>query len=107
MISTSRILRFINTSPCLRDSGKVSGTVKWFNWRKGYGFIIPTDTSVKRNEVFVHQSSIVSSTGFRMLKDGQQVSFECRPDPTGRLQAYNVTQTDGSPINTETKKVSK
>ena len=47
------------------------GTVKWFNSRKGYGFIATTDG----NDVFVHYSSI-SSDGYKTLVEGDAVSFD-------------------------------
>jgi cold shock protein len=47
------------------------GTVKWFNTRKGYGFIAAADGK----DVFVHYSSI-SSEGYKTLKDGDPVSFD-------------------------------
>jgi CspA family cold shock protein len=49
---------------------RVTGTVKWFNSSKGYGFI----TSEKGKDVFVHHSSI-SGDGFRKLGEGQKVEF--------------------------------
>ena len=49
-----------------------TGTVKWFNESKGFGFITPSDGS---KDVFVHFSAIASE-GFRTLAEGQQVSFE-------------------------------
>lgn len=63
-----------------------SGTVKWFNESKGYGFISPTDGG---DDVFVHFSSI-QSDGFRTLAEGQNVSFEVETGPKG-LQATQVT----------------
>ena len=49
-----------------------TGTVKWFNDAKGFGFISPEDGSA---DVFVHFSAIDSS-GFRSLQEGQRVSYE-------------------------------
>lgn len=62
-----------------------TGTVKWFNDSKGYGFIAPEDGSA---DVFVHFSAI-QAEGFRTLKEGQTVSFEVENGPKG-LQATNV-----------------
>jgi len=63
-----------------------TGTVKWFNEAKGFGFISPSDGTA---DVFVHFSAIASS-GFRTLAEGQQVSFDVETGPKG-LQATNVT----------------
>ena len=57
----------------------VSGTVKWFNESKGFGFITPSDGSA---DVFVHFSAIQSS-GFRSLAEGQAVQFEVEQGPKG------------------------
>jgi CspA family cold shock protein len=62
-----------------------TGTVKWFNESKGFGFITPADGS---KDVFVHFSAIASS-GFRTLVEGQQVSFDVENGPKGP-QATNV-----------------
>jgi CspA family cold shock protein len=56
-----------------------TGTVKWFNESKGYGFIAPSDGSA---DVFVHYSAIVG-TGFKSLVEGQAVSFEVEKGPKG------------------------
>jgi len=64
-----------------------TGTVKWFNESKGFGFISPSDGSA---DVFVHFSAIQGS-GFRTLVEGQSVSFDVEKGPKG-LQATNVTQ---------------
>jgi CspA family cold shock protein len=63
-----------------------TGTVKWFNESKGYGFITPSDGSA---DVFVHHSAIVGS-GFKTLAEGQTVSFEAQMGPKGP-QATRVT----------------
>jgi len=62
-----------------------TGTVKWFNESKGYGFITPDDGSP---DVFVHFSAI-QAEGFRTLNEGQSVSFETQTGDKG-LQAANV-----------------
>ena len=63
----------------------MTGTVKWFNESKGYGFISPSDG---KPDVFVHYSAIVGS-GYRSLVEGQAVSFEVEKGPKG-LQAAQV-----------------
>ena len=64
----------------------VTGTVKWFNESKGYGFISPSDGS---SDVFVHYS-VIEGDGFRTLAEGQAVEFESQNGPKG-LQATKVT----------------
>ena len=61
-----------------------TGTVKWFNAEKGFGFISQPGGA----DVFVHYSAIQSS-GYRSLDEGQQVEFEVQQGPKG-LQAANV-----------------
>jgi CspA family cold shock protein len=56
-----------------------SGTVKWFNNAKGYGFIVPEGGG---EDVFVHYSTI-DGTGFKTLKEGQQVQYEAAESPRG------------------------
>lgn len=62
-----------------------SGTVKWFNDAKGFGFITPADGSA---DVFVHFST-VQSDGFKSLQEGQRVEFESAKGPKG-MQATKV-----------------
>jgi len=57
----------------------LKGTVKWFNDRKGYGFIEPEDGS---KDVFVHHSAI-QMTGFKSLYEGDVVEFEIEQDQRG------------------------
>ena len=63
-----------------------TGTVKWFNDSKGYGFIKQDEGE----DVFVHHSAI-QAQGFRSLSEGERVSFEIVKGPKG-LQAANVTK---------------
>ena len=63
-----------------------SGTVKWFNAEKGFGFISQPDGGA---DVFVHHTAI-QMNGFRSLEEGQAVEFELQEGPKG-LQAVNVT----------------
>jgi CspA family cold shock protein len=63
---------------------RVTGTVKWFNASKGYGFIERQDGS----DVFVHYTAI-QSDGYRTLQEGQQVEFSIEQGPKG-LQAAQV-----------------
>lgn len=56
-----------------------TGTVKWFNESKGFGFIAPSDGSA---DVFVHFSAIASE-GFRTLTEGQSVTYEVENGPKG------------------------
>jgi CspA family cold shock protein len=62
-----------------------TGTVKWFNESKGFGFISPSDGG---KDVFVHFSAIQGS-GFKTLAEGQNVSFDVEDGPKGP-QASNV-----------------
>lgn len=62
-----------------------TGTVKWFNESKGFGFIAPSDGS---KDVFVHFSAITSD-GFRTLAEGQEVTYDVESGPKGP-QATNV-----------------
>jgi cold shock protein len=63
-----------------------TGTVKWFNSEKGFGFISQDDGGP---DVFVHFSAIAGD-GYRNLEENQQVEFETTQGPKG-LQASNVT----------------
>ncbi len=65
-----------------------TGTVKWFNGQKGFGFIQPNDGG---NDVFVHISA-VERAGLTGLAEGQRVNFEIRTDPKrGKSSAENLS----------------
>ncbi|MCI9033874.1 MAG: cold-shock protein [Lachnospiraceae bacterium] len=66
-----------------------SGTVKWFNAQKGYGFITNENTG---EDVFVHFSAILSD-GYKTLEEGQKVTFDIEQDPKNdsKLRAANVS----------------
>ena len=61
------------------------GTVKWFNDKKGFGFL----SREEGDDVFVHHTSI-QAEGFKTLREGQEVEFEVQDGPKGP-QAVNVT----------------
>lgn len=63
-----------------------TGTVKWFNDSKGFGFITPDDGG---EDLFAHFSAITMS-GFKTLKEGQKVSFEVTNGNKGKKQASNI-----------------
>jgi CspA family cold shock protein len=67
------------------NASVASGTVKWFNAEKGFGFISQPDGGA---DVFVHHSAIQMS-GFRALEEGQAVEFDLQEGPKG-LQAVDV-----------------
>jgi cold shock protein len=66
---------------------RVTGTVKWFNGAKGYGFIAPDDGG---EDVFVHFSAI-QSEGYRNLDEGDRVEYTVEDGKKG-LQATNVVK---------------
>ena len=63
-----------------------TGTIKWFNATKGYGFIAPDDGG---KDVFVHISA-VERAGLGALQEGQKVTFEIVPGRDGRSAADNI-----------------
>ena len=67
-----------------------TGTVKWFNENKGWGFIVPDEGG---DDIFVHYSAI-ESAGFKTLKEGQKVNFELKLGKNGKYQAGNVQNSE-------------
>jgi CspA family cold shock protein len=68
-----------------REKEMATGTVKWFNDSKGFGFIAPDDGG---EDLFAHYSAI-NMSGFKTLKEGQKISYEVTQGPKGR-QASNI-----------------
>jgi CspA family cold shock protein len=68
-----------------KECSMATGTVKWFNAEKGFGFIAPDDGSA---DVFAHYSAIASS-GYRSLDENQKVEFDVTQGPKGP-QAENI-----------------
>ena len=66
-----------------------TGTVKWFNDAKGFGFITPDDGG---DDLFAHFSAI-QGDGFKTLPEGQQVTFDVTEGPKGQ-QASNIHRAD-------------
>ena len=69
------------------EAVKETGTVKWFNDSKGYGFI---ERDSDKTDVFVHYTAIIGN-GYRSLKEEQRVEFRCSKGPKG-LQAEDVAK---------------
>lgn len=73
--------------PALNDRRMTTGTVKWFNATKGYGFIAPDSGGP---DAFVHISAVERS-GMRELHDGQKLSYDLKADPkTGKSSAVDL-----------------
>ena len=64
-----------------------TGTVKWFNNAKGYGFVTPDEGG---QDIFIHFSAIVMD-GYKTLKEGQKVQFDLQEGPKG-LHAANLQE---------------
>ncbi|CAL5224460.1 g7151 [Coccomyxa viridis] len=77
----------------MAEGQKATGTVKWFNSTKGFGFITPDDGG---EDLFVHQTSIITE-GFRSLAEGEQVEFFVESGDDGRTKAVQVTGPSGAP----------
>lgn len=69
-----------------------TGTVKWFNAQKGFGFIQPTSGGP---DVFVHISA-VERAGMRSLRENQRVAYDLQDDNRGKASAVNLREADGA-----------
>lgn len=65
-----------------------TGTVKWFNNKKGFGFIVPDEGG---QDVFVHISAVEQS-GLKGLNEGQKLNYDLAPDRQGRMTAVNLKE---------------
>jgi cold shock protein len=74
----------------LEENVMATGTVKWFNPTKGFGFIEPEDGG---NDAFVHISA-VERAGLSTLREGQKVSYELQPGKNGKSSAENLAVKD-------------
>jgi len=83
-LNTDRVI----VTRCSLEKKMATGTVKWFNGQKGFGFIQPTDGG---NDVFVHISA-VERAGLPGLAEGQKVNFELKTDKMrGKTSAENLS----------------
>jgi len=83
-LNTDRVI----VTRCPLEKKMATGTVKWFNGQKGFGFIQPTDGG---NDVFVHISA-VERAGLPGLAEGQKVNFELKTDKMrGKTSAENLS----------------
>jgi CspA family cold shock protein len=77
-----------NPRVCALEKKMTTGTVKWFNGQKGFGFIQPDDGG---SDVFVHISA-VERAGLSGLAEGQKVNFEAKTDKMrGKVSAENLS----------------
>jgi len=72
-----------------------TGTVKWFNTVKGFGFILPDEEGMP--DVFIHQTEIYAE-GFRSLMDGESVEYQLTTDDNNRHKAVSVTGPNGARV---------
>jgi cold shock protein len=82
----STTVRGVRIADLPRSDVMSSGTVKWFNGQKGYGFIQPDDGS---KDVFVHISA-VERAGLTGLNEGQKVSYDLERGQQGKTSAVNL-----------------
>jgi CspA family cold shock protein len=76
----------------MKENEMTTGTVKFFNEHKGYGFIKPDSGG---NDAFVHISAVENS-GMRTLRENQRVSYDLETDNRGKVSAVNLKSVDES-----------
>jgi CspA family cold shock protein len=86
-IFTASLMDYIRARRKYRMAERITGTVKWFNGSKGYGFIAPDNGG---EDVFVHYSAI-QAAGYRNLDEGDRVEFSVEDGKKG-LQAADVAK---------------
>merc|ERR1712119_41227 len=86
IVTDIKVLVFDRQTPV--EMAKATGTCKWFNSTKGFGFITPDDGS---EDLFVHQSSL-KSDGYRNLAEGEPLEYD---SSKGKSKAVNVTGPGG------------
>jgi len=91
-LATKRYSSKSNKQPINRFYASHTGKVKWFNQRKGYGFLTVDKTN---EEIFVHFKDI-KMEGFKTLRDEQGVEFDVEPSNKGKV-AKNVSPTSQPP----------
>src|SRR5678815_5973033 len=84
-----------------KENQMTTGTVKFFNESKGYGFIAPDGGG---NDAFVHMTA-VERAGMRSLRENQRISYDLQQDNRGKMSAVNLKSaeeaTDAAPANDE------
>jgi CspA family cold shock protein len=93
-------------TPSTASSDRLTGRVKWFNNKAGYGFITVTDGSQSGSDIFVHHSSIgVASQQYKYLVQGEYVDFNMSSTQGGahEFQATNVVGIKGGKLMCETR----
>lgn len=89
------------------DSTRLTGRVKWFNTRKGFGFVTVTDTDRSGEDIFVHHTSLnVAEKQYAYLVQGEYVTFETVPmeESDHKEQATNVQGVSGGQLMCETRR---
>ena len=97
---------FKDATPSTASSDRLTGRVKWFNNKAGYGFITVTDGSQSGSDIFVHHSSIgVASQQYKYLVQGEYVDFNMSSTQGGahEFQATNVVGSKGGKLMCETR----